>query len=110
MIKYFVIEDRKQVIALLEGTKWDAYNKICKTMRGTDFCVAPNKKYLMPNHFKVVVSCDSRDSFDPEFGKKRAKKILLDNYYKSLHKRLDRFNDAALILNGKVFENPDVQA
>lgn len=106
MIKYIVIPEKKTVIATLEHTEWDAFNKISKMVRGTDFCVVPRDKFLMPDRFKVKIVCDERDEFNEEFGKKRAKKVLLDNYYKSLDKRIAKFREAALEFNGKVFETP----
>ena len=106
MIKYFINGDKKQVIDLLGNTRWDAYNKICKMTRDTDFCVVASEKYMMPPEFRVVVQCDDSDEFDPEIGKKIAKKRLLKNYYVSLDKRVNKFFDAALILNGKVFSTP----
>lgn len=107
MIKYFINEEKRQVIGLLENTRWDAYNKVCKMVRDTDFCVVANEKLMMPDKFRVVVQCDERDEFDPEIGKKIAKERLLKNYYASLDKRVSKFYDAALVFNGKVFETPD---
>jgi hypothetical protein len=106
MIKYFVNEEERKVVAVLENTRWDAYNKICKMTRDTDFCVVASEKYMMPSEFRVVVQCDERDEFDPEIGKKIAKKRILKNYYASLDKRVNKFFDAALVLNGKVFDTP----
>lgn len=107
-IKYFVNEEKRQVIGLLENTQYDAYNKICKMMRDTEFCVAPSKKYLMPSEFRAVVQCDPSDEFNVEEGKKRAKKRILDRYYPALHKRVGKFREAALVFNGKVFETFEV--
>ena len=107
-IKYFVNEEKKQVIGLLEGTRWDAMNKIGKMVRDTDFCVVPNEKYMMPSEFRVVVTCDERDEFDVEVGKKISKQRLLKNYYTSLDKRVSKFYDAALVFNGKVFKTPEI--
>lgn len=105
-IKYFVNEEKKQIVALLENTKWDACNKIDKMVRDTDFCVIPKDKYVMPSRFKVVVSCDPRDKFDVEVGKNIAKKRILKNYYASLDKRVNAFIEAAMVLNGRVFKTP----
>lgn len=105
-IKYFVNEEKRQVIGLLENTTWDAYHKICKMVRDTDFCVAPNEKYMMPSEYKVVVQCDPADEFDVEEGKRIAKQRILDRYYPALHKRVGKFREAALVFNGKVFETP----
>ena len=106
MIKYFINEEKRQVIGLLENTRWDAYNKISKMIRDTDFCVAPSEKYMMPSEYKAVVQCDPADEFSVEEGKKMAKKRILDRYYPALHKRVNKFREAALVFNGMVFETP----
>ena len=106
MIKYFVNEKKRQVIALLDNTQWDAYNKICKMVRDTDFCVVPSEKYMMPSEFRVVVQCDDKDEFNPEIGQEIAKKRILDRYYSALDKRVNKFFDAVLVFNGKVFKTP----
>ena len=105
MVKYIVVPERRMVKAIIENTEYDAYNKINKMLRDTAFC-ACSDKYLMPNRFVATVYCDERDEFDVEFGKARAKKIVLDNYYKSLDKKIAKFREDALTLNGKVFETP----
>ena len=108
MIKYFINNEKRQVIGLLENTRWDAINKISKMVRDTDFCVVPNEKYMMPSEFRVTVTCDERDEFDVEIGKKIAKQRLLKNYYTSLDKRVNKFFDAVLIFNEKAFKTPEV--
>lgn len=105
-IKYFINEEKRQVIGLLNGTRWDAYNKISKMVRDTDFCVAAHKKYMMPSEYRVVVQCDPADEFNPEVGKQIAKKRILDRYYAALDKRVDEFRASALVFNGMVFETP----
>lgn len=107
MIKYSVSHETRTVYAWLENTRYDAYNKICKMIKDTDFCVCPHNKYMMPNKFMVKLVCDERDEFSVEFGKKRARKILLDNYYKSLDKHVAKFTESALVFNGKVFNTPE---
>jgi hypothetical protein len=106
-IKYFINEEKRQVIGLLENTRWDAFNKINKMVRDTDMCIVPNEKYMMPHEFRVVVQCDERDEFNPEIGKKIAKQRILDRYYPALDKRVNKFFDAALVFNGKVFKTPE---
>lgn len=105
MIKYIVIPEKRTVKAILENTEMDAVRKINKMLLGTTFC-ACSERYLMPRKFSVEIHCDERDEFDVEFGKARARKILLDNYYKSLDKRIGKFREDALVLNGKIFEIP----
>ena len=105
MIKYIVVPERRMVKAVIENTEYDACNKIHKMLRDTPFC-ACSDKYLMPNRFVAIVNCDDSDEFNVEFGKKRARKIVLDNYYKSLDKRVSKFREDILVMNGKVFETP----
>ena len=106
MVKYFVNEEERVVVAVLENTRWDAYNKICKMTRDTDFCVVPKDKYMMHSSYRAVVTCDERDEFDVEIGKKIAKERVLDHYYAALDRRLDEFRNSVLVMNGKVFETP----
>ena len=105
-IKYFVNEEKRQVIGVLENTRYDAMRKIDKMLDDTDFCCY-GEKYMMPSEFRTVVTCDHRDEFDVEIGKKIAKERLLKNYYASMDKRINKFREACLIFNGKVFETPE---
>ena len=107
MIKYFVDQDEKKVVAVLENTRWDAYNKICKMIRDTDFCLVPKDKYMMHSSYRAVVTCNDMDEFDVEVGKKIAKERALDHYYAALDKRVDRFKSALRALSGKVFETSE---
>ena len=107
MIKYFINEEKRQVVGLLEGTRWDAVDKISKMINDTDFCVVPNEKYMMPKEFRVVVQCDPSDEFIPEVGMAYAKERIMKRYYASLDKRVNKFFDAVLVFNGKVFETPE---
>lgn len=94
-IKYVVLPEKRQVVAILKNTKYDAYNKaikICKELsQGQSkiyLCPDP-EKLMMPNSFKVRVTCDENDIFDENIGKEKAKERLMAKYYKSLDKRID---------------------
>lgn len=106
MIKYFVNEEERKIVAVLENTRWDAYNKICKMTRDTDFCVVPKEKYMMHSAYRSVVTCDSRDEFNVKIGKQIAKKRVLDHYYEALDRRVDEFRSSVLVMNGKIFDTP----
>lgn len=106
-IKYFVNEEKRQVIGVLSGTRWDAINKIDKMIGDTDFCLAISKKYQMANEFRAVVQCDERDEFNPEVGMTIAKKRIMERYYAALDKRVNKFREAVLVLNGMIFETPE---
>ena len=106
-IKYFVNEEKRQVIGLLENTRYDAINKIEKMLGDTEFCFCPSKKYMMPSEYRAVVQCDPRDEFSVEEGKKKAKERIMKRYYPALDKRVSKCRAALLILNGKVFDTPE---
>ena len=106
MIKYFVNEEEHKVVAVLENTRYDAYNKICKMTRDTDFCVVPKDKYMMHSSYRSVVTCDPSDTFDVEVGKKLARHRVLEHYYEALDRRVDEFRHSVLVMNGKVFDTP----
>lgn len=95
-IKYYPIPEKRQIIAVMENTQEDALNKIRKTMHETGFAffgcsLNDYDKYMMPDTFKVILTCDERDMYDVEEGKKIAKQKLMRNYRKSLNKRLAKF-------------------
>ena len=103
-IKYVVIPETKTTIGILRNTEFDAINRIEKMM-GDTLYIHDMRKYLMPNTFKATVACHDGDEYDVEEGKRQAKKKLLANYYRSIDKRIDKFREELLVLNGKFFEN-----
>ena len=109
-IKYYVNEEKRQVIGVLSNCRWDAVRKIDKMIRDTDFCFVPSDRYMMPSEYRSVVQCDPRDEFSVEEGKKKAKERILNRYYPALDKRVSKFREACLIFNGKVFETPENNA
>lgn len=103
MIKYYVNEDKRQVIGVLNGTKYDAINKIDKMLDGTPFCYI-NDKCVMPDSFRAVVTCDSEDEFIVKIGKDKAKERIMDRYYSSFDKRINIFLSDLNDMYGKFFE------
>lgn len=109
-IKYIINEEKRTVTAILEGTKFDCINHINKKLRDTKWEIdkwdAP-KEYMMPEKFVATVHCDERDEFDVEFGKKRAKKIVLDNRRKSMDKHFGKFINGLIEVNSRFFETSE---
>ena len=98
-IQYYEVPEKRQVIAVMSGTEFDAYNKIRKMMNKAGYHLSPMsikeaESYLMPDDFKVVVTCDERDEYDFEKGKEIAKQRLLSNYRHSLNKRIKCFHNS----------------
>ena len=100
-IKYYFNREKKQTIAVLDNCKFDAYNRIDKIMNESEFMFCSkvsneHDKYIMPDTFKATVTCDPRDEYNEEVGKREAKKKLMRNYYKSLDKRLAMFKESVV--------------
>lgn len=98
-IKYYAVPEKRQVIAVMNNTQYDSINKINKIMNKSGYHFSPMSEkeiesYLMPDDFKVVVTCDERDEYDFEVGKQIAKKRLLANYRRSLDKRMGKFYES----------------
>ena len=107
-IKYIVLPEKKQVIAILNNTRFDAFNKALKMCRkfnegqSTVF-ISPNPdKLLMKNEFKVTVNCLECDEFNAEEGKRIAKERLLRNYYKSFDNKIKSFLEEASLLRDNI--------
>lgn len=100
-IKYVVNEKKRSVTAILEGTQYDAVNRINNRLHNTDWGIDVNdspEKFIMPDKFVATIFCDERDEFNVKFGKRRAKKVVLDNYYKSMNKRIKHFAASIRVL------------
>lgn len=109
MIKYFVNEEKKTVVAKFENTSvltdkgvWEKYivNHICKTISKTK---CGNDLYLNDRniYYKFIddaikqndscygiAKCADTDTFDVEKGKDLAKKRLLKKYYSTQERAL----------------------
>ena len=110
-IKYVVNHEKKSVTAILEGTKFDAINRINNRIHNTDWYLDPydvHEKFLMPDKFVSTVKCDERDEFDVGFGMERAKKVVLDNYYHSMNKRIKKWTTSMADMIGRFMKMPDV--
>ena len=108
-IKYVVNEEKRTVTAILDGTKFDCVNRINNKLHNTGWEIDKydvQDKYLMPDKFVATVRCDERDEFNVDFGKSRARKIVLDNYYKSMNKHQEKFIESLIEINSRFFETP----
>lgn len=97
-IKYISIPDKKKVVAILEGTRWDALNKIAK-LCGNSSVVVLNKKYEMPDKLRAVACCAQGDEWNEEVGKNIAKEKLMRKYYYLFDNRIDQFRKEVKYLN-----------
>lgn len=107
-VKYVTIKDKKQTIAILSDTKYDAVHRIDKLCGRNRLCAivfnTDVEKYYMPNQFKTTVTCVGDDVFDVEEGKRIAKEKLMRNYRNSLNKRIVKFKLDLLDMCAEVFK------
>lgn len=99
-IKYYSAPGQKTV-AVLDGTQYDAINKIAKLTGESDLCLF-GSKYMMPDTFRVVTRCHYGDVFDAETGKKIAKAKLMKKYYKCFDRKMAMFKASMDRLNNRV--------
>ena len=109
MIKYFVNEEKKTVVAKFENTSaltdngvWKKYiaNHICKTISktkgGNDLYLNDKNIYYkfiedaikQNDSYYGIAKCADTDTFDVEKGKELAKKRLLKKYYSTQERAL----------------------
>jgi hypothetical protein len=93
MIHYIEVPEKKMIIAELRDTGWDALNKISKMFDNSKISIGPESfaDYLMPTKFTTSVTLQDGDEYNIEVGKTEAKNKLMNHYYASLDKRVDRF-------------------
>ena len=102
-IRYYKIPEKEITIAVLNGCKFDAINKIAKLT--ADFGVdvfTYDEKYIMPDTFRAVVRRHGDDVFDEKEGERWAKEKLMNKYYRSFDKRMAMFKKQLDHLNEKV--------
>ena len=106
-IKFYDIPEKGMTVGVLCGTSEDALNKIRKITDGTTFC-AYDMKYVMPDSFRAVAKVHGDDVYDQATGRQIVKDKLMAKYYKCFDAKMDLFRSDLLVLNGKVFETPEV--
>lgn len=93
-IKYNVIEGRRKVVAMLEGTELDAVRLIHKRSQGClDISDVPWA--MMKKRYTASVTCDPEDAFSVEVGKEKAKARLLDKYDRDMARIVNQLGGMA---------------
>ena len=110
MIKYVVIPERREVVAMINDTAYSAIErieKLCnKYFPENSVGVFPiYTKYKMPYRFKAIAKCHPSDEWDEEVGKQVAREKVLNNYYNSLDKRVEEFVNDLSHSTMKLLEN-----
>lgn len=88
MIKFYVLEKQRSVVAVLSNTGDDCKRYVEK--RVPFMTKRMIKASEMPASFRVCVSCHEDDVFDAAVGKDIAKKRILSNYWASRKKAMSR--------------------
>lgn len=90
-VKYYVVPEKRMVVAALGDCQYDACNKLAKLTDELD-CVVYQDKYKMPNNLRATAICHADDVFDVEVGKRIAKEKLMKRYYKHFDQKIEMFN------------------
>jgi len=104
-INYYHVPEQKKTVAVLNGTQFDACNKILKLTSefGTDDFMFDDK-YMMPDTFRVETHCHGDDVYDEATGERIAKAKLMKKYYKCFDSKIAMFKKALERLNDRVSE------
>ncbi len=126
MIKYFVNEEKKTVVAKFEDNYgntgkdiWEKYivNHICKTISktkgGINLCLSDRNIYykFIEDAIKQndscygIAKCADTDTFDIEKGKEIAKKRLLKKYYSTQERALLNIINAMISVQKVIFND-----
>ena len=99
-VKYYVDEKNRKTIAVLEGCRWDAINRIRKLTNGEMYVgvwsLSRKDIAIMPDVFRAVVTCSEHDEYNVEEGKAQAKQKLMRNYHRAMDKRIAKFKEYLL--------------
>lgn len=95
-IKYFVNEEKRTVVAYIEGCRDDAYDEVSRISETYGVYISSySEASKMPNSFRGISKCHPDDEWNEEIGKKVARRKLfiayneaklnaIRGYYKSL--------------------------
>ena len=103
-VKYYVVPEKRMVVAALNNCQYDACNKLAKIVETMDFIVYQDK-FMMPNNLRAVAVCHEDDVFDIEVGKQIAKEKLMRRYYKHFDQKIALFNEYLARVNERMAEH-----
>ena len=96
-MKFFVNEEKRTVVAIVDKCLSDFRNRISKNPFFEILCVADDYKggewTFMNESYKGIAKCHPNDVFDVEIGKEIAKNRALRKYYSDLRLKYSRFFD-----------------
>lgn len=96
-MKFFVNEEKRTVVAIVDNCLSDFRNRISKNPFFEILYVADDYKggewTFMNESYKGIAKCHPNDVFDVEIGKEIAKNRALRKYYSDLRLKYSRFFD-----------------
>lgn len=96
-VEFYVNEENRIVTATIKYCKYDVLNILRKEhdMNFCGFWDMPKQfaKVELPVTLKSVAKCHPDDTFDPEVGKRIARKKLEAKYWEKIYKRMDILGD-----------------
>lgn len=103
-VKYYVVPEKRMVVAALNNCQYDACNKLAKLTDELE-CIVYQDKYKMPNNLRATAVCHSDDVFDAEVGMRIAKEKLMKRYYKHFDQKIALFNEYLERVNSRMTEH-----
>ena len=85
-VKYYVNRDKRTVVCILSGCKWNATHRIAKYVRNYSYFIDPILKFNIEDEYVGIAKCSPEDTWDEDYGQRLA-------FARARKKRDDAIND-----------------
>lgn len=98
-VKYYVNRDKRTVVCILSGCRWNATNRILKYVRNYESFVNPYGEFRIKDEYVGIAKCSPEDTWDEDYGQRlafaRARKKRDDAINDQVYRALDTLRAAA---------------
>lgn len=85
-VKYYVNRDKRTVVCVLSGCRWNATYRIEKYVRNSNSFVNPYGAFRIEDEYVGIAKCSPEDTWDEDYGQRLA-------FARARKKRDDAIND-----------------
>lgn len=97
-VKYYVNRDKRTVVCVLSGCRWNASNRITKQVQNYDYFINPYGEFRIKDEYVGIAKCSPEDTWDEDYGQKlafaRARKNRDDAINNQVYKALNTLRTA----------------
>ena len=71
-VKYYVNRDKRTVVCVLSGCRWNACNRITKQVQNYEYFINPLGEFRIKDEYVGIAKCSPEDTWDEDYGQKLA--------------------------------------